>query len=606
MKQVTDCSGVPLPVFAQGKVSFCKIVEGAKPVGSVYLLKLQVNAEDSTNSAADSLPVAGQFYLLRAKKSGVLLGRPISVYAAERTADGAELSFLILKKGTGTQELCALRVDDGVDLIGPLGNCFPAPADDDKVCIVGGGIGIAPVAGFANTLPAKSYDFYACFKSGCYGLDYVQPAHLTVTTDDGSVGVHGMLNVALTADTLKKNGYTVVYACGPTPMLSYVQKICKEAGVRSYLSMENRMACGVGACLGCTIATTEGNKRCCKDGPVFDGAILDFTPPKFKPLRGEVVSTNSDSNLPDLSVDVAGVHFANPVIAASGTFGYGSEYASIFDVNKLGGICSKGLTLQPRPGNTGTRLVETPSGLINSIGLENPGIAHFIQYELPAMLALKPVTIANLSGSSLETYVEGAKLLDETAVPMIELNISCPNVKAGGMSFGMDCTSAANVTKAVRAVTKKPLMVKLTPNAPDLIGIAMAVREAGADAISLVNTFQAMAIDLHTGRPVFDNVRAGFSGSAIKPIALRMVYDVVQAMNRLPEKERIPVVGLGGIATWQDAVEFLLAGAAAIQVGTATFANPFAMTEIVDGITVWMKQKGFKTISEFRGKTQGA
>ena len=222
------------------------------------------------------------------------------------------------------------------------------------------------------------------------------------------------------------------------------------------------------------------------------------------------------------------------------------------------------------------------------------------------MLALKPVTIANLSGSSLETYVEGAKLLDETAVPMIELNISCPNVKAGGMSFGMDCTSAANVTKAVRAVTKKPLMVKLTPNAPDLIGIAMAVREAGADAISLVNTFQAMAIDLHTGRPVFDNVRAGFSGPAIKPIALRMVYDVVQAMNRLPEKERIPVVGLGGIATWQDAVEFLLAGAAAIQVGTATFANPFAMTEIVDGITVWMKQKGFKTISEFRGKAQGA
>ena len=590
MKQITDCQGTPLPLFACGTVRYCAAVDGAKPDNSVYLLKVFVKTPVPS-------PVAGQFYLLRAEKSGVLLGRPISVYAAEESADGVTLEFLILKKGTGTAELCSLRVDDGIELIGPLGNCFPAPKKDDRVCIVGGGIGVAPVAGFATTLSEKSYDFYASFKSGSYGLEHIAPATLTVTTDDGSVGVHGMLPAALTADTLRAKDYTVMYACGPTPMLAYLQKICKEAGIRSYLSMENRMACGVGACLGCTISTSEGNKRCCKDGPVFDGAILQFDSPKYKPLRGE-------GGEPDLGVDVAGVHFANPVIAASGTFGYGSEYASVFDVNKLGGICSKGLTLQPRPGNTGTRLVETPSGLINSIGLENPGIAHFIQHELPAMLALKPVTIANLSGSSMDTYVEGARLLDATAVPMIELNISCPNVKAGGMSFGMDCTSAASVTKAVRAVTKKPLMVKLTPNAPDLIGIAMAVREAGADAISLVNTFQAMAIDLNTGRPVFDNVRAGFSGPAVKPIALRMVYDVVQAMNKLPESERIPVVGLGGIATWQDAVEFLLAGAAAVQVGTATFANPLAMAQIVDGIAAWMKAKGFKTIAEFRGAAQ--
>ena len=305
-----------------------------------------------------------------------------------------------------------------------------------------------------------------------------------------------------------------------------------------------------------------------------------------------------------MSVKVAGVQFANPVIAASGTFGYGSEYSSIFDVNKLGGICSKGLTLQARPGNTGTRLVETPSGLINSIGLENPGIEHFIEHELPSMLALKPVTIANLSGSSLETYVEGAKLLDKTDVPMIELNISCPNVKAGGMGFGMAPETAASVTKAVREATKKPLMVKLTPNAPDLIGIAMAVREAGADALSLVNTFQAMSIDLNTGRPVFDNIRAGFSGPAVKPIALRMVYDVVQAMNKLPENERIPVVGLGGISCWQDAVEFLMAGASAIQVGTATFSNPNTMLEIVEGLRSYMKAKGFKSIEEFKGVAQ--
>ncbi|MBQ7158225.1 MAG: dihydroorotate dehydrogenase [Treponema sp.] len=597
MKQLKDCSGVPLPVFAQGKVRYCEFADDAKPVGSVYLLKVMVrNDFDDSHE-----PVAGQFYLLRSKKSGVLLGRPISVYAAEVVNDSLQLEFLILKKGAGTEELCTLRIDDGIEIIGPLGNCFPIPKADDKVCIVGGGIGVAPVAGFANTLQDETYDFYASFKSGSYGLEHVAAKNLTITTDDGSVGVHGMLPAALTAETLKKNHYSVLYACGPTPMLAYLQKICKEAGVQSYLSMENRMACGVGACLGCTISTSEGNKRCCKDGPVFDGAILDFTPPKNKPIRLEPLAENEK---PDLSVDVAGVHFENPVIAASGTFGYGSEYASVFDVEKLGGICSKGLTLQARGGNTGVRLVETPSGLINSIGLENPGIEHFIQHELPGMLKLKPVTIANLSGSSLETYVEGAKLLDATAVPMIELNISCPNVKAGGMSFGMDCASAASVTKAVRAVTKKPLMVKLTPNAPDVIGIAMAVREAGADAISLVNTFQAMAIDLNTGRPVFDNVRAGFSGPAVKPIALRIVYDVVQAMNKLPESERIPVVGLGGIATWQDAVEFLLAGAAAIQVGTATFANPNAMTQIIDGLSAYMKSKGFKTIADFRGKAQ--
>ena len=610
MEKITDCKGEPLPVFGKGVVLHCDVENGAFPFASVWNLKVLMLAELSAGSTEIPVPAAGQFYLLRSSKSGVLLGRPISVYMARRAAHAAYLEFLILKKGKGTEELCYLEKNDEIELIGPLGNSFPMPGPKDKVCIVGGGIGIAPVAGFATNLPEESYDFYASFKSGSYGLEYIKPKNLTITTDDGSAGIQGMLPAALTAETLKKNKYSVVYACGPIPMLAYLQKICAEAGVKSYLSMENRMACGVGACLGCTITTTEGNERCCKDGPVFKGEILQFEPPKNKPVYGTSktvedgkISVISDFT-PDLSVEVAGVHFENPVIAASGTFGYGSEYSSVFDVNLLGGICSKGLTLQARPGNTVVRLVETPSGLINSIGLENPGIEHFIEHELPSMLSLKPVTIANLSGSSLETYVEGAKLLDKTDVPMIELNISCPNVKAGGMSFGMEPESAASVTKAVREVTKKPLMVKLTPNAPDLIGIAMAVREAGADALSLVNTFQALSIDLNTGRPVFDNVRAGFSGPAVKPIALRMVYDVVQAMTKLPEGERIPVVGLGGISCWQDAVEFLMAGAAAVQVGTATFSNPLAMKEIISGLCEYMKSKGFKKISEFRGIAQ--
>ena len=339
------------------------------------------------------------------------------------------------------------------------------------------------------------------------------------------------------------------------------------------------------------------------DGPVFDGEILDFTridSPVTSP-RMERRPPLSAEEKPDLSVKIAGVDFANPVIAASGTFGYGNEYSSVFDVNELGGICSKGLTLEARPGNKGPRIVETASGLINSIGLENPGIEHFIKNELPSMMRFKAVTVANLSGSSIETYVEGAKLLDKTDVPMIELNISCPNVKAGGMAFGMDCSAASTVVSAVRAATKKPLMVKLSPNAPDLIGVAMAVKNAGADAISLVNTFQAASINIETGRPVFENIRAGFSGPAVKPIALRMVYDLCLAMKNLPENERIPVVGLGGISSWQDAVEFIMAGAAAVEVGTATFGNPLTMKEIIHGIENFMRQKGYKSLDDFRG-----
>lgn len=306
----------------------------------------------------------------------------------------------------------------------------------------------------------------------------------------------------------------------------------------------------------------------------------------------------------DLSVNIAGVEFKNPVIAASGTFGFGLEYEELIDVNALGGICSKGLTLEPRSGNKGVRLHETPSGLINSIGLENPGIERFIKKEMLYMQKYNTVSIANLSGSTIESYVEGARLLNETPLPMIELNISCPNVKSGGMAFGLDPYMAAEVTTAVRNVTAKPLIVKLSPNAPDLIAVAHAVRVAGADALSLVNTFNAMAIDVDKGKPVFNNIKAGLAGPAIRPIALRMVYDVCASIKELPESEQIPVIGLGGIRTWTDAIEFIMAGAHAIQVGTATFANPLTMLNIIDGLATFMKRKNYTSISDFRGIAQ--
>jgi dihydroorotate dehydrogenase (NAD+) catalytic subunit len=301
--------------------------------------------------------------------------------------------------------------------------------------------------------------------------------------------------------------------------------------------------------------------------------------------------------MPDLSVVIAGVRFRNPVIAASGTFGYGKEYNGLLDIGGLGGICTKGLTLNPRPGNSGRRIHETPSGLMNSIGLENPGIRAFIEKELPDLRKLGPVVIANLSGSTLEEYEQGAVLLDKADIDMVELNISCPNVKAGGMAFGLDPAAAAPVVNAVRRATSKPLMVKLSPNAPDLAAVALACVNSGADALSLVNTFKAIAIDIESRKPVFENISAGLSGPAIRPIALRMVWELCETV-------RVPVVGMGGIASAHDALEFLLAGAAAVQIGSATFAHPLAMNEIISGIAAYMRQKKKKKIDQLSIRTK--
>jgi len=293
----------------------------------------------------------------------------------------------------------------------------------------------------------------------------------------------------------------------------------------------------------------------------------------------------------DLSVDIAGVKLKNPVMAASGTFGYGREYEGLLDISALGAICTKGLTLNPRQGNEGIRLHETPSGLMNSIGLQNPGIRAFIENELPTLNKLGPKVIANLSGGTEEEYVKGAVMLNASPVDILELNISCPNVKAGGMAFGLNPEDAGAITALVRrAAPDKPLMVKLTPNAPDLNAVALACVKAGADALSLVNTFKALAIDIKTGKPIFDNVFAGLSGPCIRPIALRMLWELYDAVHSLSKP--VPIVGMGGIASVDDALEFLLAGASAIQVGSGTFVHPPLMNEIIYEIENYMAEKG--------------
>jgi dihydroorotate dehydrogenase (NAD+) catalytic subunit len=295
-----------------------------------------------------------------------------------------------------------------------------------------------------------------------------------------------------------------------------------------------------------------------------------------------------------LETTVAGIRFKNPLVLASGCCGFGREYAELFDIKKLGGICSKGLTLRPCQGNDGIRIWETASGIINSVGLENPGVDSFIRDELPFMQNLGPAVIVNLSGHSIDDYLEGAELLNHASFDMLELNISCPNLRAGGMSFGVKTGIAFDLVKRVRAVSSHRLAVKLSPNAEDITALARACEEAGADCISLVNTFLAMAIDREKRKPVFENIYAGLSGPAIKPIALRMVHQISHAVS-------IPVMGEGGIASAEDAVEFIMAGASLVQTGTANFIKPDISLDIISGMEAWLENHHIKSVEEIRG-----
>lgn len=296
----------------------------------------------------------------------------------------------------------------------------------------------------------------------------------------------------------------------------------------------------------------------------------------------------------DLSVNVCGVDFKNPIIPASGVFGYGREYEELFPLNKLGGIATKGTTRYQRTGNIAPRIAETPAGMLNSVGLQNPGIDHFVETDLPYLLTKDLVVLANIAGSTPEECAETAAKLEGTGAHMIELNISCPNVKQGGAAFGTSCEMAAEVTKKVRAATTKPLVVKLSPNVTNIAEIAKAVESAGADAVSLINTLLGMRIDINTGRPILHNNMGGLSGPAIFPVAVRMVYQVANAVN-------IPVIGMGGVSSGRDAIELMMAGASAVQVGAAIFTDPYAPVRIVEEMNDFLDKKGIGSVRDIIG-----
>ena len=296
----------------------------------------------------------------------------------------------------------------------------------------------------------------------------------------------------------------------------------------------------------------------------------------------------------DLTVNIAGVEFKNPVITASGTFGFGREYSEFYPLKEIGGLSCKGITLKPRMGNPPPRIAETPSGILNAVGLQNPGVDHFIERDLPWLKEQETVVIANIAGNTPEEYAQMAEKLSESSVDMIEMNISCPNVKHGGVQFGTSCQSVGAITREVRAHCKKPLMVKLSPNVSDIAEIARAAESEGADALSLINTLTGMRIDINTRRPIIRNNTGGLSGPAVFPVAVRMVWQTADAV-------KIPVVGMGGISTWRDAVEMMMAGASAIQVGTALFSDPYAPLKIKEGLNRYLDDQGIASVAELAG-----
>ena len=296
----------------------------------------------------------------------------------------------------------------------------------------------------------------------------------------------------------------------------------------------------------------------------------------------------------NLKVNVAGVDFKNPVITASGCYGFGRDYEDMYPLSTLGGVSLKGMTFKERLGNPPPRIAETPSGMLNSVGLQNPGVEHFLKHDLPYLEKQDTVLIANIAGSTVEDYCKIAERLSDSSVHMMELNISCPNVKEGGVAFGTTCEGAAGIVREVRKYCKKPLMVKLSPNVTDIVSIAKAVEAEGADAVSLINTLLGMRIDINSRRPILRNNVGGLSGPAVFPVAVRMVWQVSNAV-------KIPVVGMGGIEKWQDGIEMMMAGASAIQMGASLFYDPMAPVKVIEGMNKWLDDNHIANVSDIVG-----
>ena len=527
------------------------VTENLRLHANYVLLKLT-----SPSPLPEMLP--GQFAEIRVDGSPTtFLRRPISINYVDRQRN--EVWFLIQLVGDGTKRLGEAKAGDIINVVLPLGNCFTMPEKpSDKLLLVGGGVGTAPMLYLGEQLAKKGCkptfllgarsdkDLLQLEQFAAYGEVYT-------TTEDGS---HGEKGYVTQHSILNKVCFEQIYTCGPKPMMMAVAKYAKSKGISCEVSLENMMACGIGACLCCVENTTI---------------------------------------MADLSVNIGELQMNNPVMTASGTFGYGEEFADFIELSRIGGIIVKGTTLHKREGNPYPRMAETPSGMLNAVGLQNKGVHYFVEHIYPRIKDIQTNMIVNVSGSAIEDYAETAAIINELdKIPAIELNISCPNVKQGGMAFGVTAKGAEEVVKAVRSVYKKTLIVKLSPNVTDITEIARAAENGGADSVSLINTLLGMAIDAERRRPILSTVTGGMSGAAVKPIALRMVWQVAKAV-------KIPVIGLGGIMNWKDAVEFMLAGASAIQIGTANFIDPAVTVKVVEGINDYLNRHGYQSVKDIIG-----
>jgi dihydroorotate dehydrogenase (NAD+) catalytic subunit len=561
-------------------------------------------------------PEPGQFYMLATEEhwerraQRPFLPRALSVAETGPSAEGVRLDFLIEGIGPGTDRLCELRPGENVWVNGPLGNTFSAPRELSPnaagAILVGGGIGIAPLALLRRTFAAKNIPtrvllgFRDEVHSG--GLDDLfSCCEIRLASDDGHIGYHGyvtdLLATMLDGDDA---GSGAVYACGPPQMLDAVGALCTDAGVSCELAVESPMACGYGACYGCAVPKPGGGYlRLCVDGPVLRAGPADPVAAGGPPLpagakaSSGVVPTATPppgSHGPGertTAVDFCGIELANPVVNASGTFDaiaalrvYGDELLADFPFSAF---VSKTITSEPRVGNEPQRIWETPAGMINSIGLPNKGLDGFLAEDLPRLAELPVPLIVSAMGTSREEFsrlVQGAGERDEIAA--IELNVSCPNVHSG-LIVGEQPAETEALLEALRPLTEKPLIVKLTPNVANPADVAAAAEQGGADAVSLINTLKASAIDPATGQPGIAAGQGGLSGPAVRPIAVAQLRAVDAAV-------RIPIIGMGGVASGTDAMEMIAAGATLVAVGTENFRDPRAGSRVAGEVAVALKK----------------
>ncbi|MCH7504231.1 dihydroorotate dehydrogenase [PVC group bacterium] len=540
------------------------------------------------------LVLPGQFLHILCRAQDVydpLLRRPFSIYKYKKTDKGTIFEILYKLVGRGTEQMSQLKEDNEIDVMGPVGNAFQYEAniEEKNIALIGGGVGIPPLIFLADFLNQHKNMKPTVFIGGRRKEDLlcrhdVERLECPVfySTEDGSEGFEGYITDCFKKELNDGQHYDLIYTCGPTVMLKKVQTIALDNGISSQLCLEEQMGCGLGACLSCVVNTEEGIKRVCKDGPVFFGDKLQWD------WRGERVNLIDQVRekkavfKTDLTVDLGKLRLKNPIITASGTFGYGEEFKDIMDLSRLGGIAVKGITLHSRTGNRQQRLAETPAGLLNTIGLQNYGVDEFIKTMLPKVRSYDTAVIVNISGERIEDYGEIAKRLnDAEGVQAIEVNISCPNMDEGCMEFGTDPSTAAKVVDVVRKNTNLFCIVKLSPNVTDITQISRACEDYGIDCFSLVNTFLGMAIDPATAMPVLGQGMGGLSGPAIKPLAVRMVWQLYQAT-------KLPIMGMGGIMNLFDALEFVYAGSKVIALGTVNFIHPNRAMTIIDDLLEYL------------------